>query len=207
MSKKENKYSSLEQLEANEKVNIDYKIYSRDGLSDIAIIAIHGGGIEPGTTKIADEIAGKEHSFYSFNGIKGTDNFDLHLDSRVFNEPKCVEIVKKSGKVISIHGSDKKNEKVEAIFLGGLDDNLKNKIQKYLTSAGFAVEKTPPDLLGRDKDNICNQGKTKIGVQIEIQSALRSGMFDSDHKTRTRRTTPNARFYKLVSAIREAIIE
>ena len=202
-----NEYASLDELNAKEEENTDYEISYKDGLSDVAVIAIHGGGIEPGTSEIAEEISGTEHSFYSFKGIKDKNNRDLHLDSRVFDEPKCIEIVNKSARVVAIHGSDRPNIGEESILLGGLDDDLKNKIQNHLKSAGFKVEKTPDDLLGIDKNNICNKGKNKIGVQIEIQNGLRSNMFEGNHKKKTDRKNKTAVFDNFVSAIRAAISE
>ncbi len=59
------KYSSYENLSQNEVVDWDYRIRTRHGNSGIVLIAPHGGGIEPGTTEIAEAIAGKCHSFYT----------------------------------------------------------------------------------------------------------------------------------------------
>ena len=67
-------YSSYENLSKAEVVGKDYRIRKRHGTSGILLMAPHGGGIEPGTTEIAEAIAGKCHSFYTFSGIKPKGN-------------------------------------------------------------------------------------------------------------------------------------
>ena len=64
------KYKNFTELKKYEKEGKDYIINNRNIDSEIAIMAPHGGGIEPGTIDIADEIAGKDFLFYSFSGIK-----------------------------------------------------------------------------------------------------------------------------------------
>jgi len=58
--------------------------------SGIAILSIHGGDIEPGTTRIANAIAGWDHSFYTFEGIKTARNLSLHITSTRFDEPSAM---------------------------------------------------------------------------------------------------------------------
>ena len=64
------KYRTFRQLSACETEDIDYRIRCRPGRTGIAVVAIHGGGIEPGTSEIAEAVAGDRHSFYTFRGIK-----------------------------------------------------------------------------------------------------------------------------------------
>jgi len=64
------KYSNFEELKKKEKEGQDYQIQYRQGRTGIAVIAPHGGGIEPGTSEIADRVAGEDHAFYSFEGWK-----------------------------------------------------------------------------------------------------------------------------------------
>lgn len=51
------KYRSYDNLCRNEVEDRDFRIRFRHGTSGIAIVAPHGGGIEPGTTEIAEAIA------------------------------------------------------------------------------------------------------------------------------------------------------
>ncbi|MCD9187873.1 MAG: poly-gamma-glutamate hydrolase family protein [Pyrinomonadaceae bacterium] len=114
-----NKYVSYKQMIEHENENTDYKIIERYGAPETAIIAIHGGGIEAGTTEVAGAIAGKDYSFYSFLGIKSKGNWDLHLDSRVFMEGSCLAMVNKADQVVSIHGCEIENAEAEGdVFLG-----------------------------------------------------------------------------------------
>ena len=73
------KYANFSALKQNEREGEDYTILHRNGDSKFAIMAPHGGGIEPGTMGIADAIAGNDHTFYAFKGIKKTRNTILHI--------------------------------------------------------------------------------------------------------------------------------
>ena len=105
------KYPNYEELSRHEKKGIDYRIRCTSN-SDITIIAPHGGGIEPGTTKIAKAIAGSKHSFYTFEGIKPTGNRVLHITSTNFNEPIALGVVQKASKVVAIHGCRGDSEEI-----------------------------------------------------------------------------------------------
>ncbi len=65
-------YRNYAQLSQNERQDVDYTIFHREGPSSIAVMAPHGGGIEPGTIDIADSMAGCDHTFYAFKGLKKT---------------------------------------------------------------------------------------------------------------------------------------
>lgn len=61
------KYNSMSELEAETTENSDWEIVTRDLDSQVIITAIHGGGIEPGTTEIADLTAQKgEYDYFFF---------------------------------------------------------------------------------------------------------------------------------------------
>lgn len=63
------RYTSFVDLAANERPDIDYRIRVVDRGSEIGILAPHGGWIEPGTSEIAEAIAGSEFSFYVFESL------------------------------------------------------------------------------------------------------------------------------------------
>ena len=65
----------------------NFSVRYKDRDSAYAIIAPHGGGIEPGTTELAEAIARNDFSFYTFEGKKRTSNRDLHLTATRFDEP------------------------------------------------------------------------------------------------------------------------
>jgi phage replication-related protein YjqB (UPF0714/DUF867 family) len=197
-----NKYDNYNQLSRSEEINKDYRIQWRKGKTSTAIIAVHGGGIEPGTTEIADAIAENEHSFYTFEGIKPIDNGLLHITSANFDEPNGVDVVKESTNVLALHGCD---GEADIVYLGGLDPMLKRKIKNALIQAGFKTsEHNNPELQGIHVNNICNRGKERQGVQMEISADLRKKMLRSlKAKDRNEKT---ALFEDFVLAVREAFI-
>lgn len=195
------KYANFKALEQCETEGTDYEIRSRKGISRIAVITPHGGGIEPGTAEIADAIAGNEHTFYAFKGSKASGNMDLHITSTKFDEPRAVRMVKTADIVLTIHGCQ---ETEEIVYLGGLNYDLTERIKTNLARAGFRTAKSPvQELKGTNPDNICNRGRTGRGVQLEISRGLRKRMFDRQHRSET--TEPTDIFHEFVFAVRNAI--
>jgi phage replication-related protein YjqB (UPF0714/DUF867 family) len=210
--KREDKYASLKELKANETEGVDYRIFKRVGLTkpDVAIIAPHGGGIEPGTSEIANQIAEKQYSFFTLEGTKPKGNFDLHVKSSNYYELECLELLKQADIVIAIHGcdiDDVKDEDKIFVYLGGKNSVLRDKIRNNLKSLNFDIGDTPNHIEGKDDENICNKGKSEEGVQIEIQSGLRSSMFEGNYKTKAGRANPTSAFFEFVSAIKKSIDE
>jgi phage replication-related protein YjqB (UPF0714/DUF867 family) len=194
------KYISFEQLKRTEPDS--FVINKRQGISGVAVIAPHGGGIEPGTSEIARGIAGIEHSFYSFEGQKRTRNKDLHITSTNFDEPTGVEITKQSERVLAIHGC---SGRIPVVYLGGLDTELKDKIRECLIESGFkAEEHSDPDLQGISPGNICNRSKNNCGAQLEISYGLRNLFFENVDK-REGRTRTKPYFDRFIFAMRKAI--
>lgn len=169
------RYKNFQTLKQNERLGVDYHIRWREGSSGITILSIHGGDIEPGTSCIADAIAGSDHSFYAFEGIKPCGNLALHITSTQFDESLALEIVCQSDIIISIHGCAKTEIEVN---LGGLDVEIKNSIMACLRKTGFQVNAcSGPPFGGRDQANICNLCGRGMGVQMEISRGLREQMF------------------------------
>ena len=63
-------YRNFDELSQKEVAGVDYRILLRRSRAVFAIVAPHGGGIEAGTSEVAEAIASEEFSFYSFEGIK-----------------------------------------------------------------------------------------------------------------------------------------
>jgi phage replication-related protein YjqB (UPF0714/DUF867 family) len=193
------KYHSFRELAENETENIDYRIRCREGASEMAIVAIHGGGIEPGTTEIADATAGDRHGFYSFSGLKKSGNFVLHITSRRFDEPIGLDIAERSKTVISIHGC---GDSDSIVLMGGRNTLLKDKIRKSLEKAGFQV-KFSVRFPGLSPMNICNRCRSGAGVQLEISHGLRSRMFEGLLRSQRNKTT--GVFHQFVDALKQVI--
>lgn len=79
-------YSNFRYMQQEEQNGFDYVIRCGRSDSKIAVIAPHGGGIEPGTTEIAEAIAGDRYSFYTLEGKKEEGNKRLHIASERFDE-------------------------------------------------------------------------------------------------------------------------
>ena len=192
-------YQSYRELKENETSGKDYQIRIRFGKSGIAVMAPHGGGIEPGTTEIAEAVAGHEHTFYSFSGVKARGNSILHITSSRFDEPEGIAIARNSKAILTIHGC--RGQK-KIVHLGGRDRRFKAKIKKALLEADFSVGETD-GLPGENPHNLCNRSSSQAGVQLEISCGLRADFFP-DHPWRQPRS-PGPRFRQFVDALRKAL--
>ena len=196
------KYPNFARLARNERAGIDYRILVRRAGPGFAVVSPHGGGIEPGTSEIADAIAGVEFSHYAFEGLKRQGNSDLHITSTRFDEPMCLTLISQSEVVLTIHGEHSDEE--GAVFIGGRDTRLGRRIAVALRSRGFVVGRhTDPGLQGIEARNLCNRGKTRKGVQLELSQAVRREMFSSLSREGRKKTT--ARFRAFVAAVRSVL--
>jgi len=168
------RYQSFEELAQSEIPGKDFNIRVQRILGcTVAVIAPHGGAIEFGTSEIAQQIAGSDFNMYLFEGIKPIDNYKfLHITSHKFNEPECLNLIAGCNTVVAIHGC---RYETKDIFLGGLDHELKLLITDSLRTAGFQVSTEGHQFPAREKNNICNLGATRRGVQIEVCRELRRG--------------------------------
>lgn len=195
------KYRNFQELKRHEKEGTDYEICIRNGSSGIAVLAPHGGGIEPGTVDIADRVAGKEHTFYCFKGMKMSGNADLHITSDKFDEPEGIRIAEEAELVLAIHGCIGSKD---IIFVGGKDGDFKRILLNSISQAGFkAKESDRTGLKGIKSANICNRGHSGKGGQVEISENLRGKMFDNmSHGTEKEK---NKVFDDVVAALRKAL--
>ncbi|MGR9106388.1 MAG: poly-gamma-glutamate hydrolase family protein [Gammaproteobacteria bacterium] len=195
-------YGSFADLNRVERENVDYsvRIVRRDSSSTV-IVAPHGGGIEPGTSEIACKIAETDLSLAIFEGKKSKGNSRLHITSTHFDEPRCMNLVMRSGNVVAIHG-ERSSSKV--IFLGGKDENLKARIRQALEKYEYDVrEHNNPDLQGLAVNNICNRGNRGVGVQLELSSGLRRMFFESLNAEGRKKPTNELKTFAV--AVREGL--
>jgi phage replication-related protein YjqB (UPF0714/DUF867 family) len=181
------------------------------------VMAIHGGGIEAGTSEIALATAGFDpatlmpsvdglgiHDFWLFEGLLADGNGRLHVTASNYDDPIATELVRNARRCISLHGcSDRQaNGKIQ---LGGLDVELRDIVLEELTAADIEAEiATNPMLDGSRRDNIAN--KTRIGgcAQLEMATSFRSSLYGIDTRPRRKQTT-NDKFNRLVAALRQAM--
>jgi phage replication-related protein YjqB (UPF0714/DUF867 family) len=164
-------YSRFGDLVDHEVEGRDYRI--RVELKDprILIMAPHGGNIERTTSEIAEAIAGVDYSFYSLEGLKVEGNSVLHIESHLFDEPRALQAVQKAVVVITVHGQI--DQKDGFVMVGGLDESLGSEMKRQLEGAGFETRPPTEGLMGTDPMNICNRGRLKQGVQLEISRKIR----------------------------------
>lgn len=197
-------YRDFETLDRHEEAGVDYRILVRRASDAYAIIALHGGGIEEGTSELGDAVADESLSFYGFEGLKTTGNAVLHITATRFDEPMCLALIARVAVVITLHGEHSDGEG-EAVFLGGRDDGLGERIGRALRLRGFDVRRhSDPDLQGLDPKNICNRGTSGRGVQLELPRAVRRTMFRS--LSREGRRHPTQLFRDFVDAL-HAVLE
>lgn len=164
-------FNSFAELSRREQVGISYQLISRNMGSRVAIIAPHGGTIERGTTELAEAIAGEDWGLYSFSGIRKRGNYrNLHITSTRFDEPVGLKIVACSYITVAVHGC---LEEGDRIYIGGLDDKLKQAIATELLRKGFSVNTGTDKFLGVNPLNICNRNRSGQGVQVELATEVR----------------------------------
>jgi phage replication-related protein YjqB (UPF0714/DUF867 family) len=195
------KYQSFAELSAAERAGIDYRIRTRSA-GPTLVLAPHGGNIEPGTTEIAEAIAASDHSFYTFESLRDADNADLHITSARFDEPGCLAMLAASDLVVTVHGEQRLSE---AVLVGGLHAARSTHVAAALARHGFVVEPAGrPELQGRAPTNVCNRGRTRAGVQLEISKGLRRAFFRSLRSRDRLHTTPA--FDAFVAAVRSSLV-
>jgi phage replication-related protein YjqB (UPF0714/DUF867 family) len=172
-------YHHFAALRNAEKEGESFRIISVERDSPFAVIAIHGGRIEPGTTEVAEKMAGDTHSFYSFVGLKEARNAELHITSARFDEPVCRALVARVEKAISIHG---KAGAEEFVMVGGRDERLIASTVARLEEAGFATKMPEEQVNGRAAANICNLCSSGEGLQLEISRGLREELLLNPHR-------------------------
>jgi phage replication-related protein YjqB (UPF0714/DUF867 family) len=183
------------------------------------VLAIHGGGIEGGTSEVALAVAGYHpatfahdadclgvHDLWIFEGLLPCDNSDLHLTSTNYEDQIALELVRNSRRCISLHGFSDSGTNGK-IRIGGRDTELKSIVLDELTIAGISAQvATDPELNGSDPANICNRTTIGAGVQLEMGTTYRASLFAPGCNIRElRKNNTNAAFCHLVMALRTAL--
>lgn len=196
------RYLNFNALIAEQTEDRDFRVrVAMRDQDNVVVIAPHGGAIEPGTSELAFAIAGDQLSFAIFEGIKSSQNKNLHITSTNFDEPRCIRVVEQSRTAVAIHGE---RSKEVMVFMGGADLTLRLHVSKALEEAGFRVcEHENQRLQGKLKANICNRGTSGAGVQLELSHGLRSALFESLSEAGRAQQTPM--FQQFVDAVREGL--
>ncbi|ESY29544.1 hypothetical protein X748_27655 [Mesorhizobium sp. LNJC386A00] len=163
-------------LAAEKRRGVDYDFLVADRASAVAIVAPHGGWIEYGTSQLATAVAGEDFSLYLFEGLKPKrPHRELHIPSEYFDEKECVQLVTKAQLAIGMHGRVDGDD-LETIWLGGLGKELRDAIAVALEIACFKAITSGHRLPGEHRNNICNRGIGRAGVQLELPKTLRDAL-------------------------------
>lgn len=168
------KYRNFNDLRQYEREGVAFAIRMEPGVMPAAVIAPHGGKIEPGTSEVVAAIAAHTYNLYCFEGRKRRANRNLHIMSTNFDEPQCLELVTRCDVVVAVHGLKGAREGVD---IGGRDHELRDQIRENLRSVGFRARvSTHGSYAAVIRYNICNRGRTGVGAQLEITQGLRDAL-------------------------------
>ncbi|EZI39966.1 poly-gamma-glutamate hydrolase family protein [Staphylococcus haemolyticus] len=200
------KYHSMKELQNETIENEDWEIITEDRDSNVTILAIHGGGIEPATTELARVIANDgQFNYFAFNGMRTKENNELHVTSINYDNDIAMDLVKTSESAITIHGCLGEDE---IAYIGGKDNLLKERIVEELSQIGIEVKEAPSHMSGIQDNNIVNCTKNGVGVQIELTSSLRKSLFKNNkfnRKSRMDESNWDDKMYDFGQAINSAI--
>ncbi|WP_371652025.1 MULTISPECIES: poly-gamma-glutamate hydrolase family protein [unclassified Streptomyces] len=208
------RYKRHEQVDSDQKTAVAY--------GRTAILALHGGGIEGGTSELCLGIAGYDpatlapkggpaYDYWMFEAIRSSNNAELHVTSKNCDDKVALSIAAANLNVVSLHGctasqAGAPTSRPEAVVVGGLNATLKTYLHDALRAAGFQTidGSTEPDLAGVDPTNICNRTLLGKGAQLEITTELRKAMF-TVNTIAGRATSTTAVYDGFVAAVRTAV--
>jgi len=145
----------------------------------LGLMAIHGGGIEPGTEEIARFVARHSGaSLYVYAGRRAGGNLSLHRpshDMKMEERALVVQFLNHVKTAISIHGHGRRQN---CAYVGGLHQRM---VQRFVELARPALSQyewisdpkiIPPGLSGRSSSNLVNLPPDR-GMQLELPPQLR----------------------------------
>ncbi|GIE76645.1 hypothetical protein Aph02nite_25950 [Actinoplanes philippinensis] len=191
-----------------------------DSFPDTAVIALHGGGIEPGTSELCLAVAGYHpaggatggpvHDYWMFEGLLSAGNGDLHVTSSHCDDPVALATVAGSRRAVSLHGCSTDAAGLPsgtaAVLVGGRDTTLKTALLRAYAAAGVpAIDAAGvPDLNGDDPANIVNRTLRGAGAQLELTTPLRTQMFGVNTRA-GRKSSTLPPFWTFTDATRQAL--
>lgn len=189
------------------------------------IIAPHGGAIEGGTSELCHAVAGyhpgtlqptaphgPRHDLWMFEGIRPSDNAELHVTSTHCDDPVARSLCAGAQRALGLHGCSPDQlglpAGARAVLVGGRDEALRQALLTRLRAAGFQAldGNGHPTLSGQDPANIANRTLRGAGGQLELTAGLRDAMFAINTRPERRNTTTQV-FWDFVSAVRVALAD
>jgi len=145
----------------------------------LGLMAVHGGGIEPGTEEIARFVAYHSGaSLYVYAGRRSGGNLSLHRpshDGKIEKRALAVQFLEHVNTAISIHGHGRRQN---SAYVGGLHETM---VQRFVELARPTLSQyewisdpkiIPPGLSGQSPTNVVNLPPAK-GMQLELPVKLR----------------------------------
>ena len=167
-------YSSVTALARAEVQGTAFRVVHTSRPSSVAIVAPHGGKIEPGTSEIALAIAGADFNLYLVEGMLPERNYPrLHVTSHHFDEPRGLKLVGACDIVVAIHGCDDTHSQ---LLLGGRDESTKRAIGNALSDTSIDSRIDGHPFPGDEAQHICNRRRSGQGVQIELPRRFRTSL-------------------------------
>ncbi len=184
---------------------VDYDIHVRECGGQVAVVALHAGGIEPLTGELADRIAGSEHSLYAFCGLRASGNEQLRVSPLRAQEMRLDNLIRRSKVVLSIAGIAAVGATVQ---VGGTNETLRQLLLVTLQEAGFEARPSETPGVNRSRAYFFNQAE-QGGVQLELSAALRASMVEAPlHGFRWEDPAVwNRRLDLFVGAVRQALAQ
>ncbi|MFA6316965.1 MAG: poly-gamma-glutamate hydrolase family protein [Elusimicrobiota bacterium] len=168
-SKSKDLYPDFASLTAAREAGSDFRVLFEDRRSSVAVFAIHGGNIEPGTSQAALAVAGGDWSYYLFECLGTFEECrSFHVTSARYDDPAAVALAASSLLGVSLHGS---RDTEPFVCVGGANAGLRASMAASLLEAGIQVEEPCKRLPGAAPKNIVNRAR-EGGVQLEISVPL-----------------------------------
>ena len=188
------------------------------------VLALHGGGIEAGTSELCLATCGfppgseapaegePTYDYWMFEGVRTSNNTALHVTATHCDDGVALLLCAGSMNTLSLHGCSPADAGLAAgtaaVLVGGLNSSFKQYLIEALTIAGFQTKDAAsiPALAGVEPANIANRNLLGAGCQLEITKPLRDAMFSaSDNTVAGRGNNTNGVFWDFVRAPRTAI--
>ncbi|MFF2719236.1 poly-gamma-glutamate hydrolase family protein [Streptomyces sp. NPDC058011] len=198
----------------------DHSTPQRFPYNRTTVMALHGGGIETGTSELCLAIAGYHpatlaplqdghgvHDYWMFEGLRTSGNRDLHVTAENCDDHVALSMAFSSLNVLSLHGctSAQAGTVPQAVVVGGLNTRFKTLLKAEFDAVGIAWRdgNETPDLAGVNPANPVNRTMLSKGGQLELTTELRAAMFTVNTRAgRAGSTTPV--FDRFVGACRAA---
>lgn len=197
-----------------------------DALVRTAVLALHGGGIETGTSELCLAIAGYHPAtllpaeartplfdYWMFEGVRNGGNTELHVTSTHCDDPVALALCGGARRAVSLHGFNPEKttpdlpKDASVALVGGRDTAFKQILREELAAKQIDARDAAayPDLAGDSPGNVVNKTISGMGAQLELSTALRESMFRVNSREKRKSTTLEP-FWALSGAVRAAIL-